>query len=89
MDIQVLLLIILSLLTINLVVVGVYIIVVLKDLRRTVNKMDTVLSTVQDVTDKVSLPIMSLSGLAAGVSSGLKMFDAIRSLKKNEEDDEG
>lgn len=87
MDIQVLLLVILLLLTINLIVVGVYIIAVLKDFRKVVSRLNSVLETVQGVTEKVSFPVMSLTGIMAGLTSGIKFLDAIKGKKKDSEEE--
>ena len=57
MDVQVVLLIILSLLTINLVVVGVYVVIVLKEFRETIKKMNTVLDTMADALAKAHIKI--------------------------------
>ena len=86
MDVQVALVVILSLLTVNLVVVGVYIVMVLKEFRETVRKLNAVLSSVQTVADSVVNPVTSLSSLFSGVTSGIKMFSAIKSIRKRKEE---
>ena len=87
MDIQVVLVVILSLLTINLIVVGIYVIMVLKEFRETVRKMNKVLDTVQSVSDSVAAPITNISGMMAGLTSGLKVFSAIKSFKSNRKEE--
>lgn len=88
MDVQVVLLIILSLLTINLVVVGIYVVIVLKEFRETIKKMNNVLDTMSEVAVSVSGPIKSISSLAAGLSSGLRVLNVFKSLTKKRKEDE-
>jgi uncharacterized protein YoxC len=90
MDIQTILIFILALLTINLIAVGIYVIIVLRDFRETIQKANSVLDNVHDVTDLVANPITSIAGIIAGVTKGVKAVKAISSLvnSKDEEEDE-
>ena len=85
MDIQVILVFILALLTINLIVVGVYVVLVLKELRETIGKANTILDGFEGVSDFISNPLTALSGLLGAVVDGyksVKEITSIRSIKK-------
>lgn len=90
MDIQTILIFILALLTVNLIAVGIYVIMVLRDFRETIKKANEVLDNVHDVTDIVANPITSIAGIIAGVTKGVKAVKAISSLvsSKDEEDED-
>jgi len=89
MDLQVILIFILALLTINIIIVGVYVIIVLKELRVTIKKSNEVLDNVHSVTNAVSNPITSLVGIVSGVVEGFKAVKSITSLRGvNKKEDE-
>lgn len=90
MDIQSILIFILALLTINLIVVGVYVVLVLKEFRETLKKANMVLEDVHDVTDAVSNPVTTIAGIISGLSQSVKAVKSISSLidSKKEEKDE-
>lgn len=75
-----LLVIILVLLTANLLFVGVYIVLVLKEVRTSIIKMNSILDTANQVTNALSTPVIGFTGAVAGVIEGLKAFKAIKSL---------
>ena len=87
MDIQTILIFILAILTVNLIAVGIYVILVLKEFRQTVIKANSVLDNVHDVTDFVANPVTTIAGILAGVSKGVKTVKSISSLfdKESEE----
>ncbi len=87
MDIQIVLVIILAILTLNLVIVGIYVVMILKEFRETIKKMNGMLDTISIVTESVATPITNLSGLLGSVTSGMKFFNAITSFKKRREED--
>lgn len=80
MDIQVVLVIILFILTVNLVVVGVYLVLVLKDLRQTLQKANNVLTDVESVTHIVSNPLATITTLISYVLKGFKSTKPVSSL---------
>ncbi len=90
MDIQTILVFILALLTVNLLVVGFYVVKVLKELRETLRKSNTILDNVHTVTNTVSNPISSIMSLVNGISQGFKTAKSITTLsdinKKEEQD---
>lgn len=81
MDIQVVLIFILSLLTINLIIVGVYVILVLRELRETIKKANTILDGAENVTEFLSNPFSSLSGIVDAVIKGYKAVQEVRSIR--------
>jgi hypothetical protein len=81
MDLQVILIFILALLTVNLMIVGFYVILVLKEFRETIKKSNQVLDNVHQVTDAVSNPITSLVGVVSAAVEGFKTVKSITSLK--------
>ncbi len=90
MDIQLILIFILAILTINLVFVGFYAILVLKDFRQTLKKSNSVLDDLHTVTGSIASPITSIVGVVNGVVEGIKAVRGITSLRdiKREEDEE-
>ncbi len=87
MDIQIILIVILAILTINLIAVGVYVILVLRDFRETVKKANEVLDNVHQVTDIVANPITTIAGIIAGVTKGVRAVRAISSLVEKDEEE--
>lgn len=90
MDIQTILIFILAILTVNLIAVGIYVILVLRDFRETIHKANGVLDNVEHVTDFVANPVTTIAGIIAGVTKGVKAVKAISSLvsSKDENEDE-
>jgi uncharacterized protein YggT (Ycf19 family) len=85
MDIQIILIFILALLTVNIMIVGFYVIMVLKEFRETIKKSNSVLDNVHTVTESVSNPISSLVGVVTGVVEGVKAVRSITSLREHSE----
>lgn len=88
MDIQLILVFILAVLTINLVFVGVYIVLVLKDFRETLKKANKVLDNLEATTAIVSNPVNLISSAISSISKGLNMVRSVRSIASYDEDDE-
>ena len=88
MDIQTILIFILAILTVNLVAVGIYVVLVLKEFRETVKKANNVLENVHEVTDAVANPITSIAGIITGVTESIRAVKSISSLvdRKREDD---
>jgi hypothetical protein len=87
MDIQLVLVIILALLTINVLIVGIYVVFVLKDFRTTIKKTNEVLDGVTNVTHAASSmanaltsPISSIANFANVVTGSFHAVRSIRSL---------
>ena len=77
MDLQVILIFILAILTVALVGIGVYVILVLKELRETIKKANLIIDDVETLTNIVSNPLSLITGVISG-------FKAIKNLKKEE-----
>jgi uncharacterized protein YoxC len=77
MDLQVVLIFILAILTVALVGVGVYVILVLKELRETIQKANLIIDDVETLTNIVSNPLSLVTGIIEG-------FKAVKNLKKED-----
>ena len=88
MDIQLLLVFILSLLTVNLIIVGVYVVLVLREFRQTLKKANGVLDDVESITNAVTNPLSALSGIFAAILEGAKVVKSIRGVSSISKDDD-
>lgn len=77
MELQIVLIFILAILTVTLVGVGIYIILVLKELRETIQKANLIIDDVETLTNVVSNPLSIVSGLVKG-------YQAIKNLQKED-----
>lgn len=82
MDTQTLLVLILLLLTINVLFVGVYIVLVLKEVRGSVIKVNKILDSADQVVSAVTRPVIGIAGAVEGVAEGLRVFKAVKNFKK-------
>jgi len=80
MDIQLVLIVILVILTINLVIVGFYVFLILRDLRETIKKTNSVLDDAKIITKTVSNPLGSITTLATYLIKSYKSTKAVNSL---------
>ena len=80
MDTQTLLVIVIALLAVNLIFVGFYIVLILKEVRTSITKMNTFLDTVNEVSDAVADPIVGASGAVSAFTQGMKTFGIIKKL---------
>ena len=69
-------------LTILLVVLGVQIFFILKDIRKTIRKANSVLDDTQVITESVAGPIASISNFTAGIKLGGQVLKVLKG-KKN------
>lgn len=76
--VQIVLLVVISVLTILLVVLGIQVYFILRELRRTVTKTNKILDTTEHITESVARPIDSVSTLIDGVSTGTVLTKAIQ-----------
>lgn len=67
---QTVLLLVVVVLTVLLVILGVQVFYILRELRQTVVKANRVLDDTAQITESVSAPISSLSSIIAGVKTG-------------------
>lgn len=85
MTTQTLLLIVISLLAINLIFVGVYLVLVLKEFRDTVRQVNSILRTVDKTTAAVSVPVIGAAGAVSSFAQGFKLIEFLQGLKKGKE----
>lgn len=74
-------------LTILLIVLGIQVFFVLRELRKTLEKANKVLDDTGTITESVSKPIASLSSLTMGLKTGAsiaRLFDKKKHHKKDE-----
>lgn len=79
--VQMILLFVIIILTILLVVLGVQIFFILKDLRVTVKKTNKILDNANSITENIEGPISALSSLVLGVKTG--SFVTVMNIVKN------
>ena len=98
MDIaKIALFIVIIILTILLLALGVQVFFILRELRKTVFKANKVLDNTNVITESVSTPLSSLSGIAAGIKTGASFINLFKKIiskekdsgKKNREDRNG
>ncbi len=66
---------VLVIITIVLAVVGIQVVFVLNEIRKTVNRFNTFIDTAEAKLDDVTQPLRQLGGMVSGVQSGLRIFD--------------
>jgi len=81
MDTQTLLVIIIALLSANLIFVGIYIVLILKEVRTTVTKINEILDNAATVSSAVATPIVGASGAISAFTEGVKAFKALKGLQ--------
>jgi len=83
---QSVLLFVIVILTLLLIVIGVQVFFILKELRRTVLKANKVLDDTSSITESVSRPLSSLSTLSTGLKTGAIIAKLIKGFKKSTKD---
>jgi hypothetical protein len=83
MDTNILLIIILFLLTLNFIFVSVFVILILKEMRRIIQKSELILDDVQSVTATAAKPLGMLLTLVSGLAEGFKVFQSVKDIKEN------
>lgn len=64
-----------GILTVVLTVVGVHLALVLIQFRKTMERLESVLHTTEDKVHEFTLPLKQLGGAAAGLQTGMKVFE--------------
>lgn len=77
-----LLVLIIALLSVNLIFVGVYIVLVLKEVRSAVVKMNEILESISAISAAVATPVVGAAGAVSAFSEGLKAFHKLQSIRK-------
>lgn len=90
---QILLIAVILLLTVNLLFVGVYIILVLKEVKAAINRANQFLDKVNSVADSLAEPVLGAGSAIAGFIEGLRAIanvkDIFRGLKSPDNDGDG
>lgn len=68
--------VVLVILAVVLIVVGIQIVLVLSELRRTLKKVNTAVESTEKRIDAIIAPLQSIGGAAAGLKSGLVVFES-------------
>ena len=63
-------------LTVILSIVGIQIILVLNEVKRTLQKVNTTLDEAQEKINAIVSPLQNLGGLATGIQTGIKVFES-------------
>ena len=71
-----------------LVVLGIQVFLILRELRKTIDKVNKVLDDTSIITESVSKPISSLSTLAMGLKTGATIAKIFQGSKKHDKKDE-
>lgn len=78
---QVLIVAVITVLTIILSLVGIQIVYVLRDIRKTLNKVNSILDDSKNLTGKLSRSSESLSGMITGLKTALSIIGIIKGEK--------
>jgi uncharacterized protein YoxC len=62
-------------LTIVLTAVGIQMVMVLMEMRKTLQKVNTTLDVAEAKIEAITMPIQKLGGMASGLATGLKVFE--------------
>lgn len=83
---QIVLLFVIVVLTILLLILGVQVFFILRELRQTVSKANKVLDDTGLITESVSGPITTLSTLATGVKTGAAVARLLKGITKSKKE---
>jgi uncharacterized protein YoxC len=83
MDVQTILIIIIVLLTLNFALLIAYVILVLKEARKTIIHINEILDSIKETAESIKTPFASLSSLVAGFTEGFKIVEMLKSKFSN------
>lgn len=83
---QILLFIVILTLTILLVVLGIQVFFILRDLRHTISKANKVLDNTGEITESVSQPLTSISSILMGLKAGGTIANIIKRVTEDKEE---
>jgi hypothetical protein len=88
-SVQLILLVVIVALTVLLVVLGVQVFFILKDLRKKINKTNQVLDNANSITENIDGPLTAISSLAMGLKGGslVAAVQLIKGLLGRDKDD--
>ena len=84
---QTALFIVVIVLTVLLLVLGIQVFYILRELRKTITKVNKVLDYTESITESVSKPIASFSTLAMGLKTGATIAKLFQTEKKHRKDE--
>lgn len=79
---QTLLIVVITVLTILLAVIGVQVFFILRDMRDTVQKTNKILEDTSSMTANFKRPFSSMTSLASGIKTGLEIISMLRERKE-------
>lgn len=83
MNTNTLLVLIIALLSVNLLFVGFYIVLVLKEVRTSIVKMNKILETADAVASSVAAPIIGASAAVTALARGSKLLKGLKKKGEN------
>lgn len=83
--IAIVLTVIISILSLVFVIVGIQIILVLQEIRRTLRKFNSVADVVEKVATHAMIPVSNLGGMVEGARAGMKVVSGFMSWLQREE----
>lgn len=84
---QILLVSVITILTIILSMVGIQLVFVLKEFKKSVEKVNAILDDTQNLTSKVSHSSDSLTNMIGGIKAGLALLGMFKHEKEDEHDE--
>lgn len=85
---QLLLVAVVTALTTLLVIVGIQVVYILRELRQTVAKVNKILDDAGVVSESVAKPIAGISGFLTGIKSGVNLIKLLEEKKEEEKNDD-
>ena len=82
-----LLLVIIALLTVNVLFVGIYIVLVLKEVRQTVLKLNRILDSFSAISNAIATPIAQAPGVVSAIVEGIKAAKSIQEVMSGKKED--
>jgi hypothetical protein len=83
---QIIIILVILALTLLLLVLGVQVFIILKELRKTIEKANKVLDNTENITGSVSAPISSLSSVLMGLKAGGAVAKLLKKVTEDEKD---
>ena len=79
---ETLLILIIALLSVNLIFVGIYIVLVLKEVRSAIARMSEILESISAISAAVATPVVGAAGAVSAFTEGLKAFNKLQSIRQ-------
>lgn len=80
---QLLLVVVVTVLTSLLTIIGIQVYYILKEFRKTIEKSNKILDDGGVISESVAKPAQSFSGLIMGIKSGLDIFSSLKKSQEN------